>query len=91
MADTRNLKWPYLRTMVHRSRTFRIDSDMEQAFANLRQSLDGYTAWCSRGSPERLAKLDEWADAVYQGCRQNCPERCSPILITTQPLRATLV
>ena len=71
MADTRNLKWPYLRTMVHRGRKFRIDSDMEQVFANLRQSLDGYTAWCSRGSPERLAKLDEWADAAYQGCRQN--------------------
>ena len=75
MADTRNLKWPYLRTMVHRGRKFRIDSGMEQVFANLRQSLDGHTAWCSRGSPERLAKLDEWADAVYQGCRQNCPER----------------
>ena len=71
MADTRNLKWPYLRTMVHRGRKFRIDCDMDLVFSNLRQSLEAYSAWCARGNPVRLAKLEEWAEAVYNGCRQN--------------------
>ena len=71
MSDTRNLKWPYLRTMVHRGKKFRIDGDMDQVFADLRHSLDAYVSWCARGCPRRLAKLEEWADAVYKGCRLN--------------------
>ena len=69
--NTRNLKWPYLRTMVQRGRKFRLESDMDTVFADLRASLNGYVVWCSRGDQRRLDKLDEWADAVYERCRRN--------------------
>ncbi len=69
--NTRNLKWPYLRTMVQRGRKFRLETDMESVFVNLRASLNGYATWCSRGDQRRLDKLEEWADAVYERCRGN--------------------
>ena len=71
LTDTRKLRWPYLRTLVQRGKKFRLQGDMEQVFTDLHASLQGYSVWCSRGKPERLQKLEEWADAVYERCRAN--------------------
>ena len=85
MVDTRNLKWPYLRTMVQRGRKFRLETDMDTVFNDLRASLNGYAAWCARGNQRRLDKLDEWADAVYDRCRKNWLSRVQEKQTTLKP------
>ena len=54
-----------------RGKKFRLEGDMDDVFINLRRSLDGYVAWCARGKLERLMKLEQWADAVLDRCKQN--------------------
>ena len=44
---------------------------MNTVFAELRHSLDCYVTWSARGDEERLAKLEDWADAVYKRCKEN--------------------
>ena len=69
--DTRKLRWPYLRKIVERGKKFRLESDMDTVFAELRHSLDCYVTWSARGDEERLEKLEDWADAVYKRCKAN--------------------
>ena len=69
--DTRKLRWPYLKKIVERGKKFRLESDMNTVFAELRHSLDCYVTWSARGDEERLAKLEDWADAVYKRCKEN--------------------
>ncbi len=69
--ETRNLRWPYLRSIAQRGKKFRLESDIDTVFVDLRHSLDSYVAWCSHGDERRLPKLEEWAEAVYQRCRSN--------------------
>ena len=44
-VDTRELKWPYLRSLVQRGKKFRLEGDMDEVFRELRESLNDYTAW----------------------------------------------
>ena len=70
-VDTRELKWPYLSSLVQRGKKFRLEGDMDEVFRELRESLNDYTAWAARNCPRRLAALETWADAVYDKCRAN--------------------
>ena len=86
MSDTRNLRWPFLRTMVQRGRKFRLETDTDQIFADLRLSLDSYVSWCARGNHARLASgLKRFTMAAGR----IGPERCSSTPSTTQCLKAT--
>ena len=85
-VDTRKLRWPYLRSLVQRGRKYRLDSDMDDVFLNLRKALEEYCLWCSRGKSERLNALEKWADAVYEHCRRNWAEKLqSPGFVPENP------
>ena len=71
MIDTRKLPWPYLRKIVERDKTFRLECDKDTVFAELRHSADFSVTWSADGDEERFEKLEDLADAVYKRCKAN--------------------
>ena len=68
---TNNLKWPYLLTIAQRGRKFRLQGHVDQIFSDLKVWLDAYVSWGARNNPSRLAKLKEWAEAVFAAGKKN--------------------
>ena len=59
--DTRKLRRPYLRKIVERGKKFRLDSDRDTVFSELRQLPACWVTSSARGKEEYLAKLEDWA------------------------------
>ena len=69
--DSRNLKWPQLKTIVTKGKKFRLESDVDTVLVDLRRALDDYAIWYCRKFGDSSVKLASWANEVYVRCREN--------------------
>jgi len=69
--DSRNLRWPFLRSLVVKGKKFRLETDMDSVFGDLATSLENYVQWYSKKCPDQAAQLRVWSQAVYEHCREN--------------------
>ena len=50
---------------------FRLETEMDSVFGDLKRSLDDYVVWYSRKFKVEPFKLRHWADAVFEKCHKN--------------------
>ena len=69
--DSRNLKWPQLKSIVTKGKKFRLEADSDSVLVDLRRTLDDYCVWYCRKYGDSSVKLSTWASEVYARCRIN--------------------
>ena len=71
--DTTNLRWGYLSSLTTRGKKFRLPASEDSVTKELNIALANYVQWATKQdeSPARVAKLNDWAEAVRGKALQN--------------------